>query len=74
MLIAVTVLTPSRRWVVAFITFLAGLAACLWIGLGITSGLNNEYANMFASVPTFALMIALALYAIGMAWWKPGAE
>ena len=70
MLVALTVLTPTRRWVAGFVIFLAGLVACLWIGLGITNGLADAYVIMFAAVPTLALIIAVVLYAIGLAWWN----
>ena len=76
-LLGLTVVTNSWRWVTIFILLFSGILAWAWIDHSIAAKapgyVEEQREALFVvafTIATYAFAIALAVYATGIIWWK----
>ena len=76
-LLGLTIVTASWRWVTLFILLFAGILAWAWIDHSIAAKapgyIEGQMEALFVvafTIATYAFAIALAVYAAGIIWWK----
>jgi len=77
LLLVATILTSSWRWVAISVLIVSGLLTWAWLDHSIiasATGSKGEAGEALAllllTISTWALGIAVAVYAAGLAWWK----
>ncbi len=76
-LLGLTIVTASWRWVMIFILLFAAILAWAWIGHSIAArapgykvGQNEALYVLSLTIATYAFGIAVTIYAAGLVWWK----
>jgi hypothetical protein len=77
LLLAVTVLAASWRWVAVIVPIVSGLLIWAWLDHSIIAlataskgQAGEQLALVLLTISTWAFGIAVAVYAAGLVWWK----
>jgi len=76
-LLGLTIVTTSWRWVTIFILLFAGILAWAWTDHSIAAKapghIDGQMEALFVvafTIATYAFAIALVVYLAGIIWWK----
>jgi hypothetical protein len=76
-LLAITLLTPSWRWVASFALIVGAILAWAWASYAIAKeapgyrvGQGEALYVLSLTIVTYAFGVAVAIYAAGLVWWK----
>jgi len=76
-LLGLTIVTASWRWVTIFILLFAGILAWAWTDHSIAAKapghIDGQMEALFVvafTIATYAFAIALVVYLAGIIWWK----